>query len=158
MRFRVGAVVALLAAFGLSGCGGPKLVSVSGKVLLNGKPFKDADIVFVADSSNKDGVSGSDRTGPEGNYTVMANGRIGLVPGKYKVLISKTLVDLSRIPKVHQDDPYMARLTLYGHQADMDQQGLTSAKPAEIKAEFDREVPAGGTVFDFDVKSEVPSS
>ena len=107
------ALLALLAASGLSGCGGgPKLVSVTGTVLLNGKPFKDADIVFIPDSSNKDGRPGADKTGPEGNYTAMSAGRIGLVPGKYKVLISKALVDVSRVPKEHQDDPYMARIVI----------------------------------------------
>jgi hypothetical protein len=163
MRLKVGAVVALLAllaASGLSGCGGgPKLVSVTGTVLLNGKPFKDAEIVFVPDSSNKDGLAGGDKTGPEGNYTAMSAGRIGLVPGKYKVLISKALVDVSRVPKEHQDDPYMARIVINGPEAVSEQVPvMRNAKPAEIKGEFEREVPATGGVQDFDVKAEVPKS
>jgi len=128
-------------------------------VLLNGKPFKDADIVFIPDSSNKDGLPGADKTGPEGNYTGQSNGRIGLVPGKYRVLISKVQVDVSRVPKEHKDDPYMANIVLHGPEAVSDQVARpSSTKPAEIKGEFEREVPPGGGILDFDVKAEVPKS
>jgi len=161
MRLRTYAIVALVAAAGLSGCGGgPKLVSVSGTVLLNGKPFKDADIVFIPDSSNKNGMAGADKTGPEGNYTAMTSGRLGLVPGKYKVVVSRvTLLDTGKVPREFKDDPIMAQLVLEGPNA-----GTENTPPpkknlsTEIKGEVEREIPPQGGTQDFDVKAEVSKS
>src|SRR5262249_13020597 len=101
MRMRVGLVVAMLAMPCSCLCGwggGPKLVPVSGIVTLNGKPMQDAAILFLPDPSNKDGLPGQDQTGPEGNYKVMTLDRAGLVPGKYKVVITRSTVEASKIP------------------------------------------------------------
>ncbi len=160
MSLRVGIVVAVVAVSGLSGCGGgPKLVPVSGTVTLNGKPFRDAEITFVPDPSNKLGLPGLDKTGPEGNYMAMTEGRRGLVPGKYKVFVTKVTLNASKVPAEFKDDPHMARLILEPPLGDQQRVSVPkSDQPAEIKGEFEREVePAGGTL-DFDVKAEVPKS
>src|SRR4051812_16822548 len=82
--------VAVLAA-AMIGCGegGPKLVPVSGIATVNGKPLEGAEIIFTPDPSNNIGQTASDATGPEGNYKAMTRGRSGVVPGKYKVVITK---------------------------------------------------------------------
>jgi hypothetical protein len=160
MRCGVGAIVVLAAVSVLPGCGGgPKLVPISGTVTLNGKPFKDAEILFVPDPSNTVGLPGNDRTGPEGNYKAMTEGRSGLVPGKYKVVVSRVTFDTSRIPSEFKDDPVMAQIVLQGP----DQRGdlrppaskTASGTANEIKGEFEREVPTDGGILDFDVKAEV---
>src|SRR4051794_11871782 len=82
----------------LAGCGSGdetariKLVPVSGTVTFNGKPLEGATVTFSPDSSNQDQTPGGDVTGPEGNYKAMFRGRSGLAPGKYHVLVSKTLL------------------------------------------------------------------
>jgi hypothetical protein len=160
MSFRAGVVVALGLAFGMPGCGGgPKLVPVSGNVTLNGKPLRDAEIMFVPTDANKQGIAGRDTTGPEGNYRVMCNGRAGLVAGPYKVVISRSTVDTTKVAPVFKDDPYMAKLVMEGPEAELSNRPTPAVqKPSEIKGEFNSEVPAEGAVLDFDVKAEVAKS
>jgi hypothetical protein len=153
MRPGVGLIVAVVAAAGLSGCGGggPKLVAVTGTVTLNGKPLEGAEVVFLPDVSNPNGLPGNDVTGPAGNYKVMTQGRSGLVPGKYKVVVKKSTVDVSKVPEEFKDDPYMVSL------ATEDPGGKKprkADKPNEIKGEFERDVPEAGGVQDFDVKAK----
>jgi hypothetical protein len=154
MRLSVGVIVSMTAASGLLGCGGgAKLVPVSGTVTLNGKPLKDAAITFLPEDSSTGAFPGEDITGPEGNYKAMTRGRSGLTPGKYKVVVIKSLADTTKVPEAFKDDPFMAKLSMEGT---ADPAGpRKDAKPTEIKGEFEREVePAGGTL-DFDVKAEV---
>jgi hypothetical protein len=161
MRLRVGIVVAAIAVSGLSGCGGggPKLVAVSGTVTLNGKPFRDAELSFIPDGSNKLGLPGLDKTGPEGNYMAMTEGRRGLVPGKYKVYITRVTLDSSKVPSHFKDDPYMARLVLEPPRDGVEQRPARStSQSSEIKGEFERDVPPEGGILDFDVKAELPKS
>jgi len=157
MRWNVGLVVAIATVSGLSGCGGgPRLVPVTGNVTLNGKPLGEAGIVFIPDASNTEGLAGNDQTGPAGNYKAMTQGRSGLVPGKYKVVITKMPVDTRKIPEEFKDDPYMAQLVLEGPgDPTGGRRGPAPKKPEEIKGEFQSEVPPGGGVLDFDVKAEV---
>jgi hypothetical protein len=147
MRWLTVAAVAALAI----GCGdsGPKLVPVSGTVTLDGKPLKGALVSFLPDTSNKTGQAGEDVTGGSGNYRAMTNGRTGLVPGKYKVVITKSAVDPSEAPEEFQDDPFMHKLSVEG--PDGSEAKARGEKP--IKGEFDREVPATGGEQDFDVKT-----
>jgi len=162
MSLKAGVVATIVGVCGLSGCGGggPRLVPVSGTVTLNGKPFRDAQILFLPDDSNKGGMAGADLTGPEGNYKAMTNGRSGLVPGKYKVVVVKTTVDLSKVPPEFKDDPYMAQLVLEGPDGGAQSPSARPRppKPNETKQEFEREIPADGGVQDFDVKAETPKS
>jgi len=146
-----GMTVAAMAAFAI-GCGesGPALVPVSGVVTLNGKPFEGAVITFHPDPSNKQGLPGEDMTGPSGNYKAMTKGRSGLVPGKYKVVVTKSLIDPKKIPESFKDDPFMGQLSVQGPDV-----GLGKGKPdpsGEIEYRFDREIPPEGGPQDFDAK------
>lgn len=137
------------------GDGGPRLVSVTGVVTLNNKPLANALIQFNPDISNKDGLPAEDKTGPEGNYKAMSSGRSGMVPGKYKVVITK-LPDLPAGGSGQfADDPFMAQLSA------APPTGPGTKKQAEnmtIEESFDREVPAGGGTLDFDVKAKASAA
>jgi len=155
----VAAAIAALSC--LPGCGGgPKLVPVSGVVTLNGKPLGDAEIVFIPHESNKDGLPGNDKTGPEGNYKAMTQGRSGLVAGKYRVVVSKVPAPPSAASDSFKDDPYMAKLSAQGpEEVDRGPSQQAPKGSGEIKGEFeDREVPAGGGTLDFDVKASTAKS
>jgi len=138
----------------LIGCGGsgPKLAPVKGIVTLNGKPLEGAVVSFQPDSANKDGLPGEDVTGPQGNYKVTTKGRSGLVPGKYHVVVTKTLVDPSKVNEAFKDDPFMAQLST-GPEVGRDAAKLAAQREKNtIEQSFDREVPAEGGEQDFDVK------
>ncbi|WP_169978776.1 carboxypeptidase-like regulatory domain-containing protein [Tautonia rosea] len=88
---RAAVAVTVSIALILVGCGGgPKLVPVAGIVTLDGQPLEGAEIAFVPVASEGEATSGSDRTGPNGNFQMTFKGRRGLAPGKYRVLVSKT--------------------------------------------------------------------
>jgi hypothetical protein len=147
------ALAAALAAFA-SGCGddGPKLVPVSGVVTLNGKPLEGATISFVPDSSNKEGLPGEDITGPQGNYKAMTRGRSGLVPGKYKAVVTKVpSAPAGAVAANHPDDPFMAELSVAGPEA---AKGKKKGSAGD-KLDWEKacEVPPNGGSLDFDVKA-----
>src|SRR5262245_53940087 len=97
---------ALLVAI-VVGCGdGPALVPVAGSVTLDGKPLEGANLSFMPVPGNVISTPGSDVTGPDGTFTMTFNGRSGLAPGKYKVLISKTE---EVAPKGREIDPVFAK-------------------------------------------------
>lgn len=136
-----------------TGCGsGPRLASVSGTVTLNGKPLEGAVVQFFPDASNKEGLPAEDKTGPEGNYKIMTNGRSGVVPGKYRVMVSKAPEASAAIAGQFQDDPFMAQLSSTP-EGPARGKAAKDAKSMKIEQEFERDVaPEGGTI-DFDVKA-----
>lgn len=144
--------IALVPLFSGCGEGGPALVPVSGTVTINGKPLEGATVQFNPDlAANKDGRYAEDVTGPEGNYKLMTNGRSGIVPGKYKVTISKAAVAASpRATENFKDDPFMAQMST-------EPLNVGNAKPRNvseaIEYKVDRDVPAEGGVQDIDVKA-----
>lgn len=107
--------------------------------------------LFVPDASNLNGQPGSDLTGPEGNYMPTTNGRTGLLLGKYRVLITKSLFDKTKIPEWFKDDPSMAELSIYGPAGP--KKGVDT-----IEGEFTAEVPVEGGTFDFDVKAKATAA
>jgi predicted small lipoprotein YifL len=89
------------------GCGkkGPKLVPVSGKVLMDGQPLANANVSFQPVAKLPDGTTAPDAsatTDAEGRYSLKAlEGGIspeGAAPGKYTVRI--TLFDRNATYKV----------------------------------------------------------
>ncbi|MGE3821108.1 MAG: carboxypeptidase-like regulatory domain-containing protein [Isosphaeraceae bacterium] len=147
-------VAALLLA--LVGCGesGPKLVPVSGVVTLNGKPLEGAEVSFVPDPTNKDSTPGNDKTGPEGNYKAMFQGRSGLAPGKYVVLISKK----ADAPPGIVLPPEMQMDTFQQEMAGLRKETLPSKYTDAMKTEQPPiEVGENGGTFDFDVKASSKS-
>lgn len=86
-------VTTVLAA--LSGCGGgAATVPVSGTVSLDGKPFPGAVVTFVPHAGTV-GYGGQAQTDDQGNFTAhmqdgtTAEGKPGLLPGEYKVVVNK---------------------------------------------------------------------
>ncbi len=133
----------------MTGCSGsgPRPVTVRGAVTHGGKPLAGATISFIPDPPTGGVGPGFDTTAPDGTYRVRTQRGSGLVPGKYRVLISKALADPSKV-KGFEDDPAMARFLMDDPRAP---KGIT---PAKIEAEFAREVPEGGGTFDFVIKSK----
>jgi len=91
-------VLTILCACGLlplAGCGGLKLVPVSGKMTMNGKPLTGGGVSFVPDASkgNEARVACLGRIGPQGQYEAKTAGVQGSQQGKgvplgwYKVII-----------------------------------------------------------------------
>ncbi len=138
---------------GFVGCGGgPKLVPVKGTITQNGKALEGAQLAFTPDPSNEDSTTGTDITGPEGNYMAMYQQRSGLAPGKYTVLISKTITPASATPTDPEIDPYMAQV---GAESAAGANIQKKAAPVEvIEDKFSIEVPPEGGVFDHDVKAK----
>lgn len=145
------ALVALSAsALSHAGCGepGPRLVPVYGTVILNDKPLAGAEIAFVPDPSNKDVTPGGDKSGPDGKYQATFNGRTGIAPGKYKVLISKKadlpegvkLPEEMKIDRVQQEMMGLRKETLPAKYADA------------TNSEFVIDVGDAGGPFNFDLK------
>lgn len=105
---------ALIAAAVAGGCGesdGPALVPVEGTVTFNDKPLEGATISFVPDATNASSTPGADLTGPDGSFKAMHRNRLGLAPGKYKVLVTKSESDSKKpIPEALQKDKFMAKM------------------------------------------------
>jgi len=70
----------------LAGCGGPKLVPVTGVVTFDGKPVEGATVTFVSEDG-KNSFSGS--TDASGKYSLQEGEKVGALPGAYKVLVVK---------------------------------------------------------------------
>lgn len=87
---------------GSVGCGQKEnLVSVSGEVLLDGKPLEGATVTF---HPVKGGPVGSATTNSSGRFTVMTGPLKGLKPGDYIVTVQKT----GPIPKGDLSAPEVA--------------------------------------------------
>jgi len=132
----------------LPGCGdGPALVPASGKVTLDGQPLEGATLAFVPVAGNQVSTAGTDVSGPQGNFTMSYNGRAGLAPGKYRVMVSKT----EEVPlKGKEISPIFAKASF-----EKGLMGLTKETIPAQKLEREVEVSAGGvTDFALDFKSE----
>lgn len=96
-----------LLVFSLVGCGQdkPKLVKVSGKITLNGKPLTAGSIYFYPASTNtfkKDNPSSLLQEDGSFNMKTFPYGD-GVSPGKYKITLAPQLA--SRISLPHLSDP-----------------------------------------------------
>ncbi|QDU37070.1 hypothetical protein Mal4_13730 [Maioricimonas rarisocia] len=73
------------------GCGssekGPELVPYSGIVSLDGQPLPDAVITFHPQEAGKNGAFG--QTNESGEFTLTSGKKPGIIPGSYKVTISR---------------------------------------------------------------------
>ena len=142
-------------ALALAGCGAdaagkklPESVSVTGTVIMNGAPLRNATLWFVP----AEGTKGSGSTGytdESGEYELtVVHGNEGAVPGKYKVLISKlVLPDGSEIPPDSTEPPAMlnAHELLPSTYSTIEETVLTAVVPAdggEIDFKFDADVIA----------------
>jgi len=130
------------------GCGdGPALVPVAGVVTLDGKPLEGATLSFVPAAGNAISTAGSDATGPSGNFKMTFNGRAGLAPGKYSVLVSKAEEVSNSGKKI---PPEFAKASL-----EKMLMGVTKETIPPQKLAREIEVPPeGATDFDLDFKSK----
>ena len=71
------------------GCGesGPRLATVTGQVLFDGKPVADAGVLFVPTTP---GPAASASTDSEGKFRLMTGSREGALVAGHRVVISKT--------------------------------------------------------------------
>ena len=87
----------------LAGCGAEsdpeldKLVPVSGKVTLDGKPLPRGTVVFHADNA----AQGYAEIRSDGSYRVKTGDQRGLMPGTYRV----TITAYKTLPSTAADDP-----------------------------------------------------
>ncbi|MEO6810725.1 MAG: hypothetical protein ABI353_16545, partial [Isosphaeraceae bacterium] len=89
---------------------------------------------------------------------IQTKGRAGLPPGKYLVVVTKEhnpgLANAEQFQMVDEagnpigEDLEMARLSV-GDQT----QANSKAPKTKVEETFEREVPPGGTTFDFDLKA-----
>ena len=82
------AVVVVLGAIGLAGCGGstmPKIYPATGTVTWKGEPLADATVSFVPSV----GAPSDGKTDAQGKFTIMTNGKPGARAGACKVTVSK---------------------------------------------------------------------
>lgn len=79
----------LLVLAGCSGSSGAR-VPVNGEVRLDGKPLPDVTVTFIPEKGT-DGLGGFGKTGSDGRFVIADSkqGRPGLAPGKYKVIVNK---------------------------------------------------------------------
>ena len=84
--------LAAIAVLVLTGCGGDglKRVPVKGQVTAKGVPVANATVLFMPVDGTK-GEGGIGTTDQDGNFTLTGSrrGDSGVVPGKYKVRVSR---------------------------------------------------------------------
>ena len=120
--------------FAFAGCGGPPLQTVSGVITLDGKPLKNATLMFQSEDESTYAMADTDETG---RYELLQDDvTAGLPVGKYLVTIS-TLV-----PPNDQTDP-----------PDPGHPELVPAR-YNVESELYREVTAGENTIDFKLESE----
>lgn len=91
---RTGFCIAAVSLVALLGCGGDGLrrVPVQGKVTAKGVPVGNASVLFMP-SDGTQGEGGIGTTADDGSFTLIGSrrGDSGVVPGKYKVRVSRFL-------------------------------------------------------------------
>lgn len=85
----------LLLALSTGACGGDRLLPVTGRVLINGKPLegKEGTVVLKPDASkgNKSRVAPFGSLKLDGTFSVLTDGRPGAPAGWYKVVVTAFL-------------------------------------------------------------------
>lgn len=148
-----------LAGLLVVGCGyEASLVPVSGTVTHDGAPLEEATVVFIPVGAKDEGQAAAVASGPGGVYRMVTGGSPGLLPGKYRVRVMKSLnpppkMTNEEAEQFGEDDPYMA---IMARKADPKQRRLALASESsnKIEGEFPAEVGASGNEFNFDVKAK----
>lgn len=71
----------------MAGCGGPSLVKITGKILVDGAPATGAVLLFHP-VNNKDASVATGVAESDGSFTLTSNMNAGVLPGKYIVTAS----------------------------------------------------------------------
>ena len=146
----------VLASFiALSGCGGsedegPPRASVSGRVMINGKPVEGVEVNFVNPDYPNNGSFGL--TDAEGNYRLAK----GAVVGLNNVFFSKIVGDENLLKEEGMDAAQLEAMNTGGATpGGKAKQGPKQIVPEEFTSEKSKltfEVPAGGTTkANFDI-------
>jgi hypothetical protein len=115
------------------GCGGPKLVDVTGTITVDGRPAEGAALLFHPESGT--GSVSSGVANSEGKFSLVSNMEKGVLPGRYKVTV--IWPDPSRKPTETQIMMGTAEPgpdLLKGRYASKDKSGLTAEIVASSKA------------------------
>ena len=143
------AALGLIALGAGCGDGGPPRVTVSGVVTRDGQPLGEAAVQFLPDPAGTAAQPAEALTDAAGTYRLATAGRSGVVPGRYHVVVSKLAPGAAP-----SDDPFMDQMTTApGGKGKGKGKAPASpgAGPGPVEAAFDREVPAEGGTFDFEV-------
>jgi hypothetical protein len=98
MRLLTCALLAVLLALGCGRGSSSGLVPVTGTVTLDGQPLAGATVGFLPQGDLKGGGGGGG-TDAAGKYQVLSSGsQKGLLPGRYKVTISRRLMPDGKPP------------------------------------------------------------
>ena len=84
MRHRLYRTVSWLLALALAGCGGSGLVTVKGKVTLDGKALTSGTVTFHPSGT---GATSYGTLQSDGTFRVQSGTEQGLAPGKYRVTV-----------------------------------------------------------------------
>jgi hypothetical protein len=118
-----------------SGCGGEKLVRVTGTATRHGKPVPNLVINFTPDK----GLRSFAKTDQDGSFTMIyTNGQEGVVMGTHKVWVqlqttgSKEDKEHKKLLARQQSDPEMAQI--------LKKYGKADTTPLTVEAKEDREI------------------
>jgi hypothetical protein len=125
------AVLAIVVVASMIGCGGGH-VSVEGKVTVDGSPLDTGNVSFHPQAEG--GEVGYGEIKSDGAYTLMSDGKSGVAPGKYKVVVTAGKPS-------NPSDPYSVPVPL----VDAKFSNLSST-PLEV------EVSAGAAAGQYDLK------
>jgi len=147
------ALAACLLLAAPAGCGEKEapVAPVKGVVTIDAKPLDEATVSFVPDPGNKHVTPGVGVSETDGTFQIRHNGRFGVAPGKYKVLISKKNATKPgvEVPKAFLNDPVQQEL-MGVRKETLPKKYSDPASATEIV-----EVKEGGNTFEFDVKRSV---
>lgn len=120
----------------LSGCGdtGPKLVPVSGRITLDGKPLPRGAVSLRTDEHWEQPAGSIDA---DGRYVIYTQGRAGAPPGRYRVVVFATEAAHDAEGKAHPGLPVSIVPALYN---DPSQTLLKIEVTLSSRAPFDLEL------------------
>jgi hypothetical protein len=103
-----GVCVAMTFVLLLSGCSGGGIAGLApceGVVSLNGKPLENASVTFIPTTTTSNRSAGG-MTDAQGHYKLFTNTSTGILPGEYKVTITKS------IPETEKDALLVKEMTI----------------------------------------------
>ncbi|HVW01672.1 MAG TPA: hypothetical protein VHB77_15070 [Planctomycetaceae bacterium] len=159
---RVFLILAVVLA--VAGCGGRRrspgepdvsasdLTPVSGVVKLDGEPLREAAVSFVySGESRKDFVGSGGQTDFSGKYQLRSGSKIGTLPGRYRVTISRLASkDGSPVKADPENGMDMEQMRMTGQLVDSVPPRYSDPEKTELSVEI---VKNQKDPIDFDLKS-----